>query len=67
MPFYGGNIVYKTEVDVPESTLKICVSRYRGALTKVLIDGKEIGRTSGYQEFDEFENFMLSTIKKVGV
>lgn len=43
MPFYGGNIVYKTEVDVPESTLKICVSRYRGALTKVLIDGREIG------------------------
>ncbi len=43
MPFYGGNVVYKTEVDVPESTLKICVSRYRGALTKVLIDGREIG------------------------
>lgn len=43
MPFYGGNIVYKTEVDVPESTLKICVSHYRGALTKVLIDEKEIG------------------------
>ena len=26
-----------------ESTLKICVSRYRGALVKVLIDGKEAG------------------------
>ncbi|MBP3581794.1 MAG: thioredoxin [Clostridia bacterium] len=26
-------------------------------------DGKELGRTSGYQEFDEFEKFMLNTIK----
>ena len=26
-------------------------------------DGKELGRTSGYQEFDEFERFMLNTIK----
>lgn len=43
MPFYGGNIIYKTEIDVPESTLKICISRYRGALTKVLIDVKEAG------------------------
>lgn len=43
MPFYGGNIIYKTEVDTPKSTLKICVSRYRGALVKVLIDGKEAG------------------------
>lgn len=33
----------------------------------IYFEGKEIGRTSGYQEFDEFENFMLNTIKKVGV
>lgn len=43
MPFYGGNVIYKTEIDVPESTLKIRVNRYRGALVKVLIDGKEAG------------------------
>lgn len=43
MPFYGGNIIYKTEIDVPESTLKIRINRYRGALTKVFIDGKEAG------------------------
>ena len=43
MPFYGGNIIYKTEIDAPKSTLKICVGRYRGALVKVLIDGKEAG------------------------
>lgn len=43
MPFYGGNVIYKTEIDVPESTLKIRVNRYRGALVKVLIDGKKAG------------------------
>ena len=30
----------------------------------ILKKGKEIGRTSGYQEFDEFERFLLETIKK---
>ena len=29
-------------------------------------NGKEIGRTSGYQEMEEFENFMLETIKNAG-
>lgn len=43
MPFYGGNIIYKTEIDVPASTLKIRVNRYRGALLKVYIDGKDAG------------------------
>lgn len=28
----------------------------------ILKNGKEIGRTSGYQEFDEFENFLNKTI-----
>ena len=30
----------------------------------VVAKGQEIGRTSGYQEFDEFEKFLLDTIKK---
>lgn len=30
----------------------------------VLKKGNEIGRTSGYQEFDKFEKFLLDTIKK---
>lgn len=43
MPFYGGNVIYKTEIDVPESTLKIRANRYRGALIKVFVDGKDVG------------------------
>jgi len=27
-------------------------------------NGKELDRTSGYQEFDEFERFLLNTVKK---
>lgn len=43
MPFYGGNIIYKTEIDVPKSTLKIRANRYRGACVKVFVDGKDVG------------------------
>ena len=43
MPFYGGNIVYKTEINVPASTLKIYAYRYRGALIKVFVDGEPVG------------------------
>ena len=43
MPFYGGNVIYKTEITTPEASLKIRVNRYRGALVKVYIDGKEAG------------------------
>ena len=44
MPFYGGNIRYKTTVDLPECDLKIRANYYRGALIKVLIDGKDAGK-----------------------
>lgn len=44
MPFYGGNISYKAKVNLPECSLKIRASYYRGALIKVLIDGKEAGK-----------------------
>lgn len=30
----------------------------------IFAKGKELGRTSGYQEIDEFEKFLLDTIKK---
>ena len=30
----------------------------------VFAKGKEIGRTSGYQDFDEFERFLNNTIHK---
>ncbi len=44
MPFYGGNITYKTRIDVPAGTLKIRANRYRGALIKVSLDGEERGK-----------------------
>lgn len=43
MPFYGGNIVYKTEIETPECDIDIQANCYRGALIKVYADGKEIG------------------------
>ena len=33
----------------------------------IYYEGKEIGRTSGYQEMDEFENFLLTTVKQAGI
>lgn len=45
LPFYGGNITYKTEIDVPEEcSLEIFAGKYRGALIKVAIDGKDVGK-----------------------
>lgn len=44
LPFYGGNLSYITEIELPQScNLNINISRYRGALTKVILDGKECG------------------------
>ncbi len=41
MPFYGGNLTYQTEVETPACDLSICVSRYRGALIQVTLDGEQ--------------------------
>lgn len=41
MPFYGGNLVYKTEIETPDCDVSVCVSRYRGALVQVFLDDKE--------------------------
>lgn len=43
MPFYGGNIIYKTKINTPECDIKVRVSHYRGALIRVYIDGKDTG------------------------
>ena len=44
MPFYGGNICYKTEVEVPECDYTVIkTTAYRGMLIKILVDGKECG------------------------
>ena len=43
MPFYGGNITYRTQIDIPKGNMKIRANRYRGAMIKVNLDGKDIG------------------------
>lgn len=44
MPFYGGNISYKTEIDVPSCDYTVIkTTAYRGMLVKVIVDGKECG------------------------
>lgn len=43
MPFYGGNIVYETEIETPQCDMLIHTVNYRGALVKVFVDGKEVG------------------------
>ena len=46
MPFYGGNIKYYIDVDVPEDGcgLKIHSSFYRGALISAALDGECVGK-----------------------
>lgn len=43
MPFYGGNVVYKMRVDLPEGHLTIRTNYYRGALVRVRFDGEDKG------------------------
>lgn len=51
MPFYGGNVMYKTTVDLPEGDLTIRINEYRGALIRVRFDGED----KGIIAFDPFE------------
>lgn len=44
MPFYGGNLSYETEVDVPKCDyVRIRATHYRGMFISVLVDGQEQG------------------------
>ena len=44
MPFYGGNITYKTNIKLhSESNIRLRVSRYRGALIRISVDGADYG------------------------
>ncbi len=43
LPFYGGNITYHLEAETDKGELFITVPRYRGGLTKVIIDGEDKG------------------------
>ena len=45
LPFYTGNVTYKTEIEVPEcDNVNIKASCYRGGLIKIFVDGKDTGR-----------------------
>jgi len=43
MPFYGGNITYKFDVETKNCAIGIKANNYRGAMIKVLMDGKPVG------------------------
>ena len=43
LAFYGGNVIYETELEVPAGDMKIHVSHYRGAMIRVAVDGKDCG------------------------
>lgn len=43
MPFYGGNVTYKTKVNLPEGNLTVRANNYCGSLIKVCLDGEEKG------------------------
>ncbi len=43
LPFYGGNVVYKTIVNLPECRLRVRTNYYRGAAVEVFVDGKSAG------------------------
>ncbi len=51
LPFYGGNLLYHTDVDVPEEcTLIIKVGAYRGSAVLVSLDGERVG-TVAYEPY----------------
>jgi len=44
LPFYGGNLSYFAEIEVPDCDLIIRANQYRGSLLKVFFDGEEAGK-----------------------
>ena len=43
MPFYGGNVVYRREIETCDCSIEINVGKYRGTLVGVRLDGEERG------------------------
>jgi hypothetical protein len=43
LPFYGGNLVYHLETEIPADKFTVRASCYRGHLLKVKADGKDYG------------------------
>lgn len=44
MPFYGGNVVYRTSVSLEPGEYKLEVSKFRAPLLEVWVDGKDTGK-----------------------
>ena len=51
LPYYGGTLTYQMEVETPACALGIRVPRYRGAVVRVKVDGKECG-TIAYDPYE---------------
>ena len=43
LPFYGGNVIYETEIETPAGDMEIQVNHYRGAIIRVNVDGEDCG------------------------
>ena len=43
LPFYTGNIEYDEDIEMPDCSLEVRVSEYRGALVRVFLDGVDKG------------------------
>lgn len=43
LPFYGGNLTYITEADIPGDTVLVNTAAFKGSLVKVLVDGRDCG------------------------
>jgi hypothetical protein len=43
LPFYGGNLVYHLDAEIPADKFTVRASCYRGHLLKVKVDGKDYG------------------------
>lgn len=42
-PFYGGNMIYRTKMDLDQGEYQLEVSKFRAPLLEVFVDGKKIG------------------------
>ena len=44
MPFYGGNVSYIQRINIAKNcSLCVNIAKYKGTLTKVLLDGEDVG------------------------
>ena len=61
--YKGKYYFYQIDIDSAE---EIATKFNISAVPTIIVfkNGKEIGRTSGYQDFETFEKFLLSTVKK---